>query len=86
MTYPPVDRPLTLAEAAELVATRSRPRAPSALPPQRDITKALKAAIAAGLHVAGFKLDIHTGKIEVVTGKPEAQDSGDTGGNPWDHV
>jgi hypothetical protein len=52
----------------------TRPRAAS-MPRQRDITKALKAAVAAGLHVAGFKLDIHTGKIEVVTGKPEAQDS-----------
>ena len=42
---------------------------------QADVTKAIKAAVRAGLNVTGFKIDPQTGKIEVVTGKPEAQDS-----------
>ena len=62
-------------------------RAPSTFR-QSDLTKALKAAAAAGLHVAGYKVDPQTGKIEVVTGNPEAQDSNapDREGNEWDSV
>jgi hypothetical protein len=50
---------------------------------QNDVTKALKAAAAAGLHVVGYKIDPQ-GKIEVVIGRPEAQDSSST--NAWDTV
>jgi hypothetical protein len=42
---------------------------------QQDLTRALRAAAAAGLQVTGYNVDVHTGKIEVVTGKAEAQDS-----------
>jgi hypothetical protein len=48
-------------------------RGPSAYR-QRDVSRVLQAAAAAGLRVTGFEVDPQTGKIRVETGKPEAQD------------
>ena len=53
-------------------------RAPSTFR-QRDLTRAVKAVVAAGLHVAGVKVSAQ-GDIEVVTGGEEKK----SGENDWD--
>jgi hypothetical protein len=52
---------------------------------QRDLTRAVKAVIAAGLHVAGVKVSAQ-GDIEVVTGDERAQDSPSQGENEWHSI
>jgi hypothetical protein len=55
---------------------------------QADVTKAVKAVVAAGVDIARIEIDA-AGKIVIVTGKPEAQDSsapGREGSNEWDSV
>jgi hypothetical protein len=52
---------------------------------QSDVTKALKAVIAAGLRVAGVKVSAQ-GDIEVVTGDERVHDSPPQGGNEWDNI
>ena len=53
-------------------AHKPHSRAPSAFR-QRDVTRAVKAVIAAGLHVAGVKVSAE-GDIEVVTDDKKAHD------------
>jgi hypothetical protein len=52
---------------------------------QSDVTKAVKAIIAAGLRVAGVKVSAQ-GDIEVVTGDERMQGSPTQGGNEWDRI
>ena len=54
---------------------------------QSDITRAVKAVVAAGLSVAMVRIDPQ-GEIEVVAGKAQAQDSTapDREANEWDTV
>jgi plasmid replication initiation protein len=42
---------------------------------QAHVTKAVKAVVAAGVDIARIEIDA-AGKIVIVTGKPEARDSG----------
>jgi hypothetical protein len=55
---------------------------------QRDVTRAVKAVVAAGLRVAGVKIDSQKGAIEIVTGGEGAQDSPllMQEGNEWDRI
>jgi hypothetical protein len=52
---------------------------------QSDVTKAVKAIIAAGLHVACVKVSAQGG-IEVVTDDERVHDSPPQGGNEWDGI
>jgi hypothetical protein len=60
-----------------------RGRGPSKVK-QTEMTKAVKATLAAGLPVRGIDVDPATGKITVMVGEPvEAKRAT---GNPWDEV
>jgi hypothetical protein len=60
-------------------------RRPSAFR-QSDLAKAIKAAVAAGLHVAGYKINAQ-GEIEVAI-RDEEKKPAETpsGGNEWDKI
>jgi hypothetical protein len=58
------------------------PRQPSAFR-QRDLTKAVRAVVAAGLRVVGVKIDSQ-GAIEISTNEERANVPG--GANEWDTV
>jgi hypothetical protein len=59
-------------------------RRPSAFR-QSDLTRAVRAVVAAGLRVAGVKVSAQ-GDIEVVTGDERVHDSPPKGGNEWDRL
>jgi hypothetical protein len=52
---------------------------------QQDMTRALKATVAAGIRVVRVEID-KDGKIVIVTGKPAETDSEIGGGGEWDNV
>jgi hypothetical protein len=60
-------------------------RRPSAFR-QRDVTRAVKAVVAAGIRIVGVRIDPQKGAIEIVTGDEQAQDSLVQEGNEWDAV
>jgi len=60
-------------------------RAPSTFR-QQDVTRALRAAVAAGIEVQRYEIG-KDGKIVVVTGKPVATgEQADKGTNEWDQA
>jgi hypothetical protein len=52
---------------------------------QSDLTRAVKAVIAAGLHVAGLKVSAQ-GDIEVLIDDAKVQDPPTQGENSWDRA
>jgi hypothetical protein len=52
---------------------------------QQDVTRAVKAVIAAGLNVAGVKVSAR-GDIEVLTNDAKVQDPPTQGENEWDRL
>lgn len=50
-----------------------------------DVTRLIKAAMAAGIGVARVEVE-KSGKIVVVVGKPEELDTDNTGENEWDNL
>jgi hypothetical protein len=51
---------------------------------QTDVTKAIKAAVAAGLSVA--RVEVERGRIIVIAGRPEQGQHSGTAVNEWDTV
>jgi hypothetical protein len=52
---------------------------------QQDVTRAVKAVAAAGVHIARVEID-KTGKITIISIEADGQPGKATGGNEWDRV
>lgn len=52
---------------------------------QQDVTRALRATVAAGIDVQRIEID-RDGKIVVVTGKPQEVADDGRGENEWDRI
>jgi hypothetical protein len=52
---------------------------------QGDVTRAVKAVVAAGIEVARVVVDTD-GRIVVIAGKPESNQDQNKGGNEWDRL
>jgi hypothetical protein len=50
---------------------------------QTDVTRAIKAAVAAGIEIARVEVD-KAGKIVIIPGKPESTEA--KGGSEWDRI
>jgi hypothetical protein len=59
-------------------------RAPSTFR-QQDVTRAVKAVTAAGVHIARVEID-KTGKIVIITGDPTDRLGEMTEANEWDNI
>jgi hypothetical protein len=59
-------------------------RAPSTFR-QQDVTRAVKAVAAAGVHISRIEID-KTGKIVIVTSEPPDEPPEMTEANEWDRV
>ena len=60
------------------------PRAPSTFR-QQDVTRAVKAVTAAGVHIARIEID-KAGKIVIITADPTNRSDEMTEANEWDRV
>jgi hypothetical protein len=59
-------------------------RAPSTFR-QQDVTRAVKAVAAAGVHIARIEID-KSGKIVIIAAEPNDQPGDTTEANEWDRV
>ena len=67
-----------------MTGDKSHSRAPSAFR-QQDVTKAIKAAAAAGVHIARIEID-KAGKIVIIAGNSADQPAQVPEANEWDRV